>query len=71
MRKVLTIGILSLTTLLATPQVEAYTQKAPYQGYGQPSKVNGMPKTKPISGYTKKSSTGGYVRVNPYYRSKA
>ena len=71
MKKSLSIGLLALTTLFASPEAEAYTQKAPYQGYGEASKVNGMPKTKAISGYTKKSSTGGYVRVNPYYRSKS
>lgn len=68
MKKII-LTVLSLTTLLYMPETEAYTQKSPYQGYGQPSKVNGLPKTKSISGYTKQTSKG-YIRVNPYSRSK-
>ena len=46
-----------------------YSKKAPYAGYGKPSKVNGLPKTKITSGHVKKTSKG-YTHVNPYARSK-
>lgn len=46
-----------------------YVKKAPYAGYGKPSKVNGQPKTKTTSGHVKKTSKG-YTYVNPYARSK-
>jgi hypothetical protein len=46
-----------------------YVKKAPYAGYGKPSKVNGQPKTKITSGHVKKTSKG-YTYVNPYARSK-
>lgn len=46
-----------------------YSKKAPYAGYGQPSKVNGQPKTKVTSGHVKKTNKG-YSYVNPYARSK-
>jgi len=45
-----------------------YTKKASYAGYGKPSKVNGLPKTKITSGHVKKTSKG-YTYVNPYARS--
>ncbi|MCK4265224.1 hypothetical protein KAW80_02600 [Candidatus Babeliales bacterium] len=45
-----------------------YVQKAPYAGFGQVSRVNGLRKTKIVSGYFKPSS--GYKYVNPYARSK-
>ena len=46
-----------------------YSKKAPYAGYGKPSKANGLPKYKTTSGHTKKTSKG-YTYVNPYARSK-
>lgn len=69
MKKIVTLSILSLSTLFYTSNCEAYTQKSPYEGYGQLSKVNGLPKTKSVSGYTKQTSKGS-IRVNPYSRSK-
>lgn len=46
-----------------------YTKKAPNAGFGKPSKVNRLPKTKTITGHTKRTSKG-YTYVNPYARSK-
>ncbi len=46
-----------------------YVKKAPYAGYGKPSKVNKQPKTKITSGHIKKTGNG-YTYVNPYARSK-
>lgn len=46
-----------------------YAKKAPYAGYGKPSKVNGLPKTKITSGHVKRTSKG-YTYVNPYARSR-
>lgn len=48
---------------------KTYTKKAPYAGYGKPSKANGLPKTKTTSGHMKKTSKG-YTYVNPYARSR-
>lgn len=48
---------------------KSYAKKAPYEGYGKPSKVNGRPKTKIVSGHTKKTSKG-YTYVNPYAKSE-
>lgn len=48
---------------------KTYSKKAPYAGYGNPSKVNGLPKTKIISGHVKKTNKG-YTYVNPYARSQ-
>ena len=48
---------------------KSYTKKAPLAGYGKPSRVNRLPKTKIISGHPKRSSKG-YTYVNPYARSK-
>lgn len=45
------------------------SKKAPYAGYGKPSKVNGYPKTKVVSGHVKRTRQG-YTYVNPYARSK-
>lgn len=53
----------------STSDLGAYEKKAPYDGYGKTSEVNGRPKTKPVKGHTKKT-TKGYTYVNPYYRSK-
>lgn len=55
------------STKVATKK--SYSKKAPYAGYGKPSKVNGQPKTKITSGHVKKTSKG-YTYVNPYARSK-
>lgn len=46
---------------------KSYTPKAPYDGYGKPSKINGKIKTKTTRGYYKPSN--GYKFVNPYSRS--
>ncbi|KKM60715.1 MAG: hypothetical protein K940chlam5_01228 [Candidatus Anoxychlamydiales bacterium] len=48
---------------------KSYAKKSPYQGYGKPSKVNGLPKCKTTSGHVKKTSKG-YTYVNPYAKSK-
>lgn len=50
-------------------QTKSYSKKAPYAGYGKPSKVNGLPKTKITSGHVKRTNKG-YVYVNPYAKSK-
>lgn len=60
---------LALSLMAFSSNLEAYTKKAPYQGYGKPSKVNGLPKFKTTSGHFKKTSKG-YTYVNPYARSK-
>lgn len=52
-----------------TTTKKPYVKKAPYAGYGKPSKVNGQPKTKTTSGHVKKTNKG-YTYVNPYARSK-
>lgn len=52
-----------------TYSTKSYTKKAPYAGYGKPSKVNGQPKTRISSGHVKRTSKG-YTYVNPYARSK-
>lgn len=52
-----------------TTTKKTYVKKAPYAGYGKPSKVNGQSKTKISSGHVKKTSKG-YTYVNPYARSK-
>ncbi len=52
-----------------TTTKKPYVKKAPYAGYGKPSKVNGKPKTKITSGHVKKTSKG-YTYVNPYAKSK-
>lgn len=69
MKNLFILSFLAVATFIASPSLEAYTQKGPYEGYGQPSKVNGIPKTKSISGYTKVTKNG-VVRVNPYSRSR-
>lgn len=48
---------------------KSYAKKSPYQGYGKPSKVNGLPKCKITSGHVKKTSKG-YTYVSPYAKSK-
>ena len=50
-------------------KTKSYSKKAPYAGYGKPSKVNGLPKTKITSGHVKRTNKG-YTYVNPYARSK-
>ena len=79
----LTITALSVGELSAAPKKsystkpystksygkKPYTKKAPCAGFGKPSKVNGLPKTKITSGHVKKNSKG-YTYVNPYARSK-
>src|ERR1700722_10193236 len=47
---------------------KSYAKKTPYSGFGKKSKVNGLPKIKPISGHGKRTRTG-YTYVNPYSRS--
>ena len=47
---------------------EAYDYALP-SGYGKISKVNGLPRTKPISGYWRRTSSGPRY-VKPYYRSR-
>lgn len=72
---ILGLAVLTTTTnnLDAAPRKSysraSYSKKAPYAGYGKPSKVNGLPKCKTTSGYTKRTSKG-YTYVNPYARSK-
>lgn len=71
------LGLAVLTTtvssLHAAPRKSysraSYSKKAPYAGYGQPSKVNGLPKCKTTSGHMKRTSKG-YTYVNPYARSR-
>lgn len=48
---------------------KSYSKKAPYAGYGEPSKINGLPKNKIITGHIK-TTNKGYTYVNPYARSK-
>lgn len=48
---------------------KTYTKKTSYEGFGKPSKVNRLPKTKNISGHSKRTSNG-FTYVNPYARSK-
>lgn len=48
---------------------KSYSKKAPYAGYGKPSKVNNLPKCKITSGHVKRTSKG-YTYVNPYAKSK-
>jgi len=56
----------SYTTPYST---NSYTKKPPFEGYGKPSKVNGLPKNKIVSGHAKETGKG-YTYVNPYARSK-
>lgn len=55
------------TSFGRTPKT--YTKKSLNMGFGKPSKVNQLPKTKIINAHTKKTSKG-YTHVNPYARSK-
>jgi len=48
---------------------KSYTKKAPYEGYGEKSSVNGRPKTKTVRGHGKRTSKG-YTYVNPYAKSQ-
>lgn len=68
-KKLFSSLIVSTLLLASSSDLVAYTKKAPYAGYGKPSKVNGQIKTKHVTGHVKKTSKG-YTYVNPYSRSK-
>ncbi len=48
--------------------LEAYTKKAPYEGFGKVSKTTKMVKTKIVNGHIKTTSKG-VTHINPYARS--
>jgi hypothetical protein len=68
-KTVLLILSISITGDLLAARTKSYTKKPAYSGFGRPSKVNRLPRTKSTSGHYKRSNRG-YTYVNPYYRSK-
>jgi|GEM_PF-3147879 len=63
------VSLCMINTTLLWCAKKNYTKKAPYSGFGKPSKVNRQPKIKPITGHGKRTRKG-YTYVNPYSRSK-
>ncbi len=59
--------LLALSLMLSTPFIDA--RKSALAGYGQISKVTGLPKTNIVNGYSKVTSSGT-IFVQPYARSK-
>jgi len=70
MRAILKNSLVILTAVAGlTFCGSAHAYKAPYADFGKPSKVNTLPRVKPVRGHFK-STSKGFKYVNPYYRSK-